>query len=221
MTSEEFALLPEIIRDKVCENSRYWNVGDYEWAESTINDFKKKMVAHGMEAEKVYCSGFCSQSDGACFEGGIDDFKLFIESHAELAEFAPLVQAEIDGITDIRMRWDHHGHYYHENSLTYDFEGGMRDVHASEFDSPVRLAVAKQIFCDAEKLLDKFEEAVRDVVQAHCCDLYNCVEAEYNHLTSDESVIESLEANDRLADEVASAKEELGIEDELKTETQG
>jgi hypothetical protein len=214
MTSEEFNALPKIIRDKVCENNRYWNVEDINWAECIVEDFKEKMVAHGMEAETVYWSGFCSQGDGACFEGGIDDFKLFIESHAEFAEFAPLVQAEIDGITDIRMRWKHHGHYYHENSLTYSYEDGVVEIDEADFKSPVRLAVAKQVFSDAEKLLDKFEEAVRGVVQAHCCDLYNCLEAEYDYLTSDEAIIESMESNDCLADEVATAKEQLGIEED-------
>lgn len=214
MTSKEFALLHVNIRDKVCENNRYNSVEDNDWAESIVESFKEEMAERGIDAETVYWSGFCSQGDGACFAGGIDDLKLFIESHEELAEFALLVQTEDDGMTSIRMWWKHDGYYYHENSLTYSCEDGFTEVVDADFESPVRLAVAKQIFADAETLLGEFENAVRSVVQQHCSDFYKNLEKEYDYFTSDEVIIESLEANDGLADEVATAKEQLEIEED-------
>jgi arginyl-tRNA synthetase len=47
---------------------------------------------------------------------------------------------------------------------------------------------------DYDKLHDEFEEAFKD----HMRDLYNRLEVEYDALTSDEAVLDSLHANDML-----------------------
>jgi hypothetical protein len=127
----------------------------------------------------VYFRGFWSQGDGACFEGR---YRYRKGSAKKIRAYAPVDQGLhriADALANIQRRnfyqvWaecGHRGHYYHEYSMTVDVGRGDADV------SP-----------DDEVTL---RECLRDLARW----LYGRLEADFEHLNSDEAVDEAMEIN--------------------------
>ena len=201
--------LPESVKSKILDDNRYWNVGDFDWWDSVYELFTEDMKAIGIEVDKMYFSGFWSQGDGACFEGRVCDWGLFLTS---LGYTNPLFIEHFRQYAEFAVR--HRGHYYHENCTSFTAEFNLPE----EFDEEDFL----QVYGYGEELRDaaliaalslpensgdalkaQFTEAFKD----HMRDLYRRLEAEYEYLTSDEVVLESLEANDMLDELIEDALE--------------
>jgi len=208
---ERFNALTARQRDEILDKYRDWNV--YEgWHDCVYEDFKRDMDAIGIEVDDSYFSGFSSQGDGACFEGRVSNWAKFLESvdYTCPALIALAEQAWSFGVK-------HRGHYYHENCTSFTSDMACpSDYCYSELDefidahSPYKTDIQNAAFLailqgyDYDKLHDEFEEEFK----RHMRDLYNRLEAEYDHLTTDEAILDSLEANDRLEDAINSITEE-------------
>ena len=185
-------------KDELIEKHRDINT-DHDWWDSTYDCFKEQMRAIGIDVDRIYFSGFWSQGDGACFEGSVSDWRLFLKSIGE--DSNPVL------VEFIREHWsfrvEHSGHYYHENCTFFHAEMPTPDGEDDEwfieryspygednFRSVSWLAVLRSV--DFDLLETTFREAFKD----HMRQLYMDLEAEYDYLTSDEAVWESLEAND-------------------------
>ena len=99
-----------VTKDELIDKHRHWNVEHIDWWDCTYSDFKERMTAIGIEVDRMYFSGFWSQGDGACFEGSVSDWRLFL----------PTVGITNDVLVEfICNHWSfsvsHSGHYYHEN----------------------------------------------------------------------------------------------------------
>lgn len=205
-TWEEFQALPDNVREDVVEKRRYWNVEDEYWHEHLIDDFKKGMAELGIRANMVYFSGFCSQGDGACFDGRIDDkTKLFaLPEFAAFKEFAHSLY---------NVTWSSRGNYCHEETLSFEFSlNEESEPWELDYDNPLRYQVDKIAYDDAMALMAKFEPVFTEWIKSKCRELYNTLEEEYDYQTEDEQVVESLIANDCLNEAVAQACEHLGVE---------
>lgn len=194
-------------KDELIEKHRDINT-DHDWWDCTYSDFKERMRGIGIEVDKMYFSGFCSQGDGACFEGKVDDWGLFLQSLGYTDKV--LIQHATD---HFRFSVKHSGHYYHENCTSFSADLCTPDTEteedfierygpypwdADDVRTKAWLALLNQY--DSTKLEDEFEEAFKD----HMRQLYKDLEAEYDYLTSDEVVWESLEANE-MTDELEEA----------------
>lgn len=188
------------LSDAAKERARSWyREGlDYEWWDAVYDDFETICRILGIDLRthpvrlygggtrqkpSIWFSGFCSQGDGACFEGTYRHAK---GAPAALRAHAPLdteLHAIADHLADLQRRnfyelmatIRHQGCYYHAYSMTIDVER----------DGPNSQPPTK---CPE----DGVTEALRDL--AHW--LYRSLEREYEYLTSDEAVDESIEAND-------------------------
>ncbi len=178
---------------------RYRDINtDHEWWDSIYSNFKKRMEAIGIRVERMYFSGFWSQGDGACFEGWVDDWSLFLPTvgitNDVLMEFA-------------NNHWafsvKHSGHYYHENCTVFDADMPNPDgedddwfieryspYKVDDFRSVVWLVVLRGFD------FSSMEETFRDAFKGHMRQLYKDLEEEYEYLTSDEAVWESIVANE-------------------------
>lgn len=187
-------------KDELIEKHRHWNVEHLDWWDCTYSDFKERMRGIGIEVDRMYFSGFWSQGDGACFEGSVSDWGLFLGSLGYTDKV--LIQHAMDHFS---FSVKHSGHYYHENCTSFYADlctpASAADEDFAEVYGPypwdtddVRtkawLALLNQY--DSTKLEDEFEEAFKD----HMRQLYKDLEKEYDYLTSDEVVWESLEANE-------------------------
>lgn len=208
--------LPDDVKSRILDEHRYRNTEHHNWWDYVYSDFTEDMAKVGICVEQMYFSGFWDQGDGACFEGYIEDWELFLKS---VGYSDPLLIAHFK--ENARYKVEHFGRYYHENCTSFTAElplptdayeteenflrnYGTRD----EVRDAVLIAALSQYSGDDLDAL--FEETFKD----HMRDLYRSLEEEYDHLTSDEAVLESLEANDQLDDLIAEYTEELECEDE-------
>lgn len=192
--------LPDHAKSQILDDHRYWNVDDHEWWDSVYELFTEDMKAIGIEVDKMYFSGFWSQGDGACFEGRVRDWGLFLKS---LGYTNPLFIDHFDKHAAFDVR--HRGHYYHENCTSFSMEFNLPEEFDEEdflqvygYGEELRDAALIAALSLPENSGDALEAQFTEAFKDHMRDLYCRLEEEYEYLTSDEVVLESLEANDRL-----------------------
>lgn len=163
---------------------------DYDWYDGVYADFEEicailgvalrtrpvRLMAGGSRAAPcIYFSGFWSQGDGACFEG---HYAYARRAPAKIRDYAPqdavlhqianaLQAAQRSNFYQLRAEVRHRGRYYHEYCMAI----------AVDRDS----ATNQEVTGGAE---DTVIEALRDLARW----LYRQLEAEHEHLSSDESV---------------------------------
>jgi hypothetical protein len=208
---ERFNALSARQRDEILDKFRDWNI--YEgWHDYVYEDFKREMEVIGIEVDDIYFSGFSSQGDGACFEGRVSDWPKFLESVGYTCPALIALAAEAWGFSVV-----HRGHYYHENCTSFTSDMVSPDDYSeSEMDefvyahSPYSTDIQNAAFVailqgyNFSSLHDEFEEEFKRHMRA----LYSQLEAEHDHLTTDEAILDSLEANDQLEDAINSITEE-------------
>lgn len=199
---ERFEALTKRQQDEILDKHRHYNTEHIEWWDAVYDDFKADMQATGIDVDKMYFSGFYSQGDGACFEGRVDDWPKFLES---VGYACPALITLAEQAWSFRV--EHRGHYHHENCTSFTSDMVSPDDYTDDVlgdfvdeNSPYKTDIQNAAFVailkgyDYDKLHDEFEEEFK----SHMRDLYNRLEVEYDSLTSDESVLEALHANDML-----------------------
>jgi hypothetical protein len=205
-------LSPEA-QEKALDNNRDLNI-DYDgWEDGVTEDFKEDMKEIGIDDITISYTGFNSQGDGASFTSDdIDTRKLFdaigIKSNKALnmevddersggenKEFYDLLDTmeDIGQVDRNRIKPEEirvwikrtSSHYYHYNTVEAEVE---------IWDEPDGWEEPDTFTVD---LADQVTEYVREL----CKDLYRKLEKEYDYLTSDESVKETLIDSDYKFDE--------------------
>ena len=170
-------------KQSLIEEHYYINVDNDYWYDCIIDEFIEDMWLYGIEVEKVHFTGFCSQGDGACFEGSysyksglLKEIKEYAPKDKELHRIAKELQ--LIKYRGVSASIKHSGQYYHEmcaNISVYQEE----DDGYSDDDAPIEIA-------------DDIAELMRDLMRW----LYKSLNDQYDYLTSEEVVIEAIEAND-------------------------
>jgi len=175
--------LPEEVKEFVLDKNRMINVEHVDWWDSAIDEVKEIGEKIGIDIDKVYFSGFSSQGDGACFEG---EYQYKRKSTKEIKEYAPndgelieiaenLQKLQRRFFYQLYARVKQRGHYMHEMCTVIDVSGN------EDF--------SYEVHNDAE---DGIIEFLRDFMRW----IYSYLEAEYNALTSDKAVEETLKINE-------------------------
>ena len=188
------------LSDAAKEAARAWyreSCLDYEWYDFVYEDFRTICGILGialrtspvrlrgggtMDKPRIFFSGFSSQGDGASFEGAYSHGRgamKSIRAHApkddELHRIADALQAvQRRNFHQLHARIRQSGRYCHEYTMAIEVER----------DSPAWQPPTD----DAE---DAVIEAMRDLARW----LYRQLRAEYEHLTSDDAIDETLAAN--------------------------
>lgn len=195
ITVTQTAYTYDELDDRAKETARDWyrqGALDYDWWDSVYYDADQIAKILGIEIDRrgkyspaIYFSGFYSQGDGACFEGSYSYAK---GAHKRIREYAPLddeLHRIADRLFDIQRRnffqlsanVSHSGRYYHE------FCTSIHVFHGSDW-------------ADADTAED-LADILRDFMRW----IYSRLEAEHDFLMSDETVEESIRANEYLFDE--------------------
>ncbi len=207
--------LPESVKQDILDKHRDLNI-DHGWWDSVYELFTEDMKAIGIRVDKMYFSGFWSQGDGACFEGCVRDWGLFLKS---LGYDDPLFIKHFSQHAEFAVR--HRGHYCHENCTSFSAEFRLPEEYLDEEDflqvygygEELRDAALIAALSLPENSGDALEAQFTEAFKDHMRDLYHRLEEEYEYLTSDEVVLESLEANDMLDELIAEHTEELEHEE--------
>jgi len=177
----KFEELEPEVQEKVLDKNRCINL-DSDWWDFVYDDFKEVCKIIGIEVENIYFSGFNSQGDGACFEGRYEYAKGSVKAIKKYAPKDTELQRIARELYEIQRRYfysvwstvKHRGHYTNENSTEIFVDN---DMYLYDYNRPAPD--------------DEITELLRDLMRW----LYSRLEAEYEHLTSDETLIKTFEAN--------------------------
>lgn len=171
-----FNELPKDIQRKVLDDNRTINV-DHDWYDFIYDNWKEKLTAFGFIAPIIRFSGFYSQGDGACFDAAID-LETVLKQEDIPAEYKKLILAKDSVEFGIKSN---SSYYSHEHTRFIDWC-------ISDWNVDVRTQsnIILQSFCD-------WLESKRIVF---CQQIYNDLQKEYEYLTSDEAIKETIIAND-------------------------
>lgn len=154
---------------------------DYKWWGFTYDYVKEIAALFGLEIDEIYCSGFYSQGDGACFEG---DYSYKAGGLKAVKEYAPLdmeLHEIVQGLQDTQRRYfygltantRHKGRYYHSGCMNIRvYQNAGMDYANIDVESEVTY------------LLRQFADWI-----------YMKLKQEYDYLMSDEEVRETIEDN--------------------------
>lgn len=186
-------------KNELIEKYRYMNVdGGYDWWESIEEDLRSDMKAIGFTVDKMYFSGFWSQGDGACFTGSMFNWELFCNKVPEFVRDFPYLSEYLKD-EGANYTVAHRGSYYHENCTYHEYSSDLRWYTEQDYDPDdprdmMRQALSLRALTEEEGaavfdwLKDYFKDKMRE--------LYRDLEEEYDYLTSDEAVWETIVANE-------------------------
>jgi hypothetical protein len=169
-----------------------------DWYEGVYESFKADMRAVGITVWRMYFSGFHSQGDGACFEGTLDNALTYLNHHHK--DQYPMIRKLVEHGGDVYARCEHRGSYYHENSTVFWVDA---DTLTGMVPQPTEFheTIVEQWQSQLEDEVNAFEKDVIEQWRSYMQDLYRKLEAEYEHLTDDEAVWDTIEANELDEDE--------------------
>jgi hypothetical protein len=180
---------------------------DHDWHDMVIEGFKEDMKEIGVEVDKVQFSGFWSQGDGASFTGEVTDLEEFLTKTGmnknsnltidliEAKELSNEIQ-DFDSPYDqpiyiIFRRISHH--YSHENTCDTDVSGdlGGEDTFImSELGGCDGFTMSIKV----SDFLSTLEEMIEKWREKTCNKLYRDLEKEYDYLTSEEGIVDYIDA---------------------------
>jgi hypothetical protein len=179
---------PEFL-EKVLDRHRDINTLD-DWWDFVYDDCIEKLKSLGYYNIDIRFSGFYSQGDGASFTGNVDVLE-WIRVNDKDVKYNGISKLIDNGVIDIynnKIVRDNFGNYVHENTTSVFIDMYYKDganVNRSNIDG---------ILKDLE-----------DDIYKHHVDLnkeiYRSLEDTYDYLHSDQSVCDTLEANDYEFDE--------------------
>lgn len=170
-------LKPEV-QEKVLNDLRHVNT-EHDWYEDVEITWREKLQDMGFKDSEISFSGFSSQGDGASFVCKWIDLRLWIGQTPERLKkyeaLIPLIEEEDVTASITRINY----HYVHARSISADVGYGGR-TEGDEHESLV-VELEKDLDTDAESISNK---------------IYRELEADYDALTSDESVRETIKLNE-------------------------
>ena len=166
----------------------------HDWWEFTYEDFKNEMAQKGVVVDDIFFSGFWSQGDGACFTGTVSssNFKLFMEAfdlHDKFSAAYYFAQSQ-----EVYMNIVHQGYYSHENTMSVQLHDYTGNPYGEEDGLRYETYDTMQTLFNED--FDALEDELQELMQNEARKLYRRLEKEYEYLTSDEVVWETIEAND-------------------------
>ncbi|WP_159477663.1 hypothetical protein [Dyadobacter sp. 3J3] len=197
ITLYSFEELPQATQKQVTQKLSGINVDYTFWYEYSYEHFKKlcALLGVGVEAKSLHFNGFYAQGDGSCFGADVDIVGLIegIRSRvwtssmpaSELEMQAPDISPSLfslikKGGIDISAKI-----YSHSNGI--GIEAGMD----WNYDSSKNLSNIDKSFLDMESWFQKTSKTLNDY-------LYRSLQAEYEFVTSEQSVAETITANEYL-----------------------
>lgn len=183
ITVYSFSELADDVKSKVLDSFRDINT-ETEWYECVLDEWTERLEEYGFIKPKIYFSGFGSQGDGACFDAGIDVKQIEGKFALSLPErlippFSRHRHAFENFLAESELRIiTTNFRYSHENCRSIDYSTARS--HGKYF-LPFLEAFAEWLEAERKSLAQQ---------------IYRALEKEFDYLTSDEAVKETIEAND-------------------------
>lgn len=175
---------------------RWAMLDDTDWYEPLEEDLIRSLAEKGFYAEDVRWRGFSSQGDGASFQGGIADLNKFLQAYFPNGEYDLLKKAHDFNFKLERTSW----HYAHEKTVSPDFVCEFcvqqaADDQGLDINDPFIKATLETMAKQIDALATEFERDALKELRAEMRKFYKILGDESDYLTSDEHIVEWLEAN--------------------------
>lgn len=177
--------------DELSDKARDRAISDYvtflvevDWYEPTIDLLVEQLSEAGVSNPEILFSGFWSQGDGACFTGAwyARDCAPDIGAWSWVPGAAGALETLKAAPAGLSCSIRHRSHYYHEHSVSIDWDWAPEGDPTGEEDEPP--------FPDGKA--KEAEEALRDIMRG----IYRALETEYDSRTSVDAVREMSERNE-------------------------
>jgi len=161
---------------------------DHEWWEYVYESFKETMLEKGVRVDEISFDGFYHQGSYATFSSLTtqgNNCTCFMEAHALVSEYQAIYLLAERGGVRIGKNEGRESYVETDNWAYFDVcEGPDMDEYYKElYQSQV------------DETLAMFEDEVADIFKGYESDLYDLLYAEYEYLTSDEVVWETILSN--------------------------
>ncbi len=176
-----------LILDKKRFDKEYWrwakHAADYEWWEFVYEDFKAKCDAMHITVDDITFSGFWSQGSGAAFAGRVNLTALMERKGLDVEFPALYIGVKNDGsysrlaFNGNNMRCGSYEMWANQTAPDGVFSGLDQE--------------AWEALIEEQDAAAGLEDLALEEGEALAAELYEDLEAEYEHLTSEESFIES------------------------------
>lgn len=175
------------------EKHREINVG-YEWWDYIYETWAEKLIEKGIDPRDFVFSGFWSQGDGASFTGSLNLLQ-FLRAHHLDQEFPAATFFADDYLTASLVRGSSRYSHEHTVNISLDYN------YCNDYDEDdLRCSVYETMNEELDNEWARLEETLIDICRGYMRALYSDLQKEYEYLTSDEAVYETLEANDLLTE---------------------
>jgi hypothetical protein len=181
---------PEFL-EKVLDKNRDINTDmGIDWWDFVYDDCIEKLKSLGYYNIDIRFSGFYSQGDGASFTGNVDVLE-WIRINDKEGKYKRISKLVNDGVVDIqnnkivRDRWSNHVHW---NTTTFHFYTNYQYGACQNYNN------IESILKDLEYDIHKHHVDLNK-------EIYRSLEDTHDYLQSDQSVCDTLEANDYEFDE--------------------
>ena len=175
---------PELLEKALDKNRDINTDHGMDWWDMVYEDFIENNEYFNVK--NIYFSGFYSQGDGAMFEYDSINSQLVSDFLLSL-DLSPMRKAWLNNNAYFYGKGKHQGHYYHENCCGH-YAGCEVDngdiLNWSNFRNWI------------ESFDPLFEDFLMDKYKDMCRKLYRDLEETHDYLQSDQSVSDTLEAND-------------------------
>lgn len=179
---------PEFL-EKVLDRHRDINTLD-DWWDFVYDDCIEKLKSLGYYNIDIRFSGFYSQGDGASFTGNVDVLE-WISVNDKEGKYKRISKLINNGVIDIQTNKivrDNFSRYVHENTTSVYIDMNYQYGACKNYNN------IEAILKDLEDDIDKHHVDLNK-------EIYRSLEDTYDYLHSDQSVCDTLEANDYEFDE--------------------
>ena len=192
----KFDELSDEAKQTAIESARYMDVEFFEWWDSSYESFAEAADLFGLDIRQtrkslmdgtfsydptIFFSGFSSQGDGACFEGCYAYKKGALKAAKQAFPMDSELLRIVRDLQTLQQR------NFYQLTATAKHRGCYS--HSGCMDITVDRA-------DGKAFSDDDEESLKQLLRDFADWIYSELEKEYDYLTSDEAVAESLRAND-------------------------
>ena len=189
-TQAKWDALSDKAKQTLLEKYRDWNTDCFRWWDCVYEQFITDMEEIGVftSVGKIRFSGFWSQGDGASFAGWITDWEKFLAA-AGKSELLPHAKAD-----NLSFSWVCTSRYNHSGTMDFNGEALWLDNPYDEEDDLLRWTAWDAVHPEGGPVFAALED-FSAFLRGKADELYEKLEEEYEHLTSDEVIAEAIIAN--------------------------
>lgn len=202
----QFNELSDEAKQKAIDNNRHWNISDPDWYQLVLDSWYQLLSSIGIDDAQIGFSGFCSQGDGACIhDASFDSEKLSAfmanvpkacDSWGNESESAlqALLVHKLGGVQSDKRLWSWLSFFnvldeFSFNMVTVNNRYSHENCHRLELEGYTGRD-------NVDSIVDECADELNELRRSLCQPIYSSLRDEYEYLTSDSAIAESLEANE-------------------------